>query len=31
MNWQLGVLFAIVFVGVVVFVRRGRSRPGGGG
>jgi hypothetical protein len=31
MNWQLGVLFAIVFVGVVVLVRRGRSKPGNGG
>jgi hypothetical protein len=30
MNWQLGVLFAVVFVVVVVLVRRNRSKAGPG-
>jgi hypothetical protein len=30
MNWQLGVLFAVVFVVVVVLVWRRRAKPGSG-
>jgi hypothetical protein len=28
MNWQLGVIFALVFVLVVLVVRRGKAKPG---
>jgi hypothetical protein len=28
MNWQLGVIFALVFVLVVLVVRGGKTKPG---
>jgi hypothetical protein len=31
MNWQLGIIFVLVFVLVVLVVRRGKSKPGAGG
>jgi hypothetical protein len=30
MNWQLGLIFAVVLIVVFFIVRRGRGRPGPG-
>ena len=30
MNWQLGIIFALVFVLVVLVIRRGKSKGGPG-